>query len=148
MASSSGSKPGPGSDLSRSTSKRMTRAQTMMVDPNDDNSAVDSELVPSSLAPIAPVLRVANEIEKENPRVAYVAFMHLRGLIRWIQLHPDGVFASLRLISYTGLRRKKKRRLFCLPEMILEKSSCFTTYSVKKISKMLNTPKSRKKWQR
>lgn len=43
-----------------------------MVDHADDSAAVDSELVPSSLASIAPILRVANEIEKENPRVAYL----------------------------------------------------------------------------
>lgn len=51
----------------------MTRAQTMMVEiPNEENTTADSELVPSSLASIAPILRVANEIEKDNPRVAYL----------------------------------------------------------------------------
>ncbi|KAI9074796.1 hypothetical protein K1719_043220 [Acacia pycnantha] len=32
----------------------------------------DNEVVPSSLASIAPILRVANEIESERPRVAYL----------------------------------------------------------------------------
>ena len=51
----------------------MSRGHTMMFDvPNEDTSAIDSELVPSSLAVIAPILRVANEIEEENPRVAYL----------------------------------------------------------------------------
>ena len=51
----------------------MTRAQTMMLEiPNEDNTTADSELVPSSLASIAPILRVANEIENENPRAAYL----------------------------------------------------------------------------
>ncbi|PPD70056.1 hypothetical protein GOBAR_DD33072 [Gossypium barbadense] len=69
MASSSG--------LARTPSKRMSRAQTMMVEiPNEDNSTADSELVPSSLASIAPILRVANEIEKDNPRVAYLCRFH------------------------------------------------------------------------
>ncbi|MFQ6647564.1 hypothetical protein Gotur_021691 [Gossypium turneri] len=55
----------------------MSRAQTMMVEiPNEDNSTADSELVPSSLASIAPILRVANEIEKDNPRVAYLCRFH------------------------------------------------------------------------
>lgn len=60
----------------RSLSRRMTRAGTMMIDPtNEDDSVVDSELVPSSLASIAPVLRVANDIEKDNPRVAYLCMI-------------------------------------------------------------------------
>jgi hypothetical protein len=32
----------------------------------------DTEVVPSSLASIAPILRVAAEIENERPRVAYL----------------------------------------------------------------------------
>lgn len=45
-----------------------------MVDPavGEDENTLDSELVPSSLASIAPILRVANEIEKDNRRVAYL----------------------------------------------------------------------------
>ncbi|CAK7346670.1 unnamed protein product [Dovyalis caffra] len=43
---------------------------------DEDSSAPDSELVPSSLAALAPILRVANEIEKENPRVAYLCRFH------------------------------------------------------------------------
>ncbi|KAL9422968.1 hypothetical protein AB3S75_035118 [Citrus x aurantiifolia] len=55
----------------------MSRAQKMFVDVQDeDSSAIDSELVPSSLAAIAPVLRVANQIEKDNPRVAYLCRFH------------------------------------------------------------------------
>lgn len=60
----------------RSLSRRMTRAGTMMIDhANEDENVVDSELVPSSLASIAPVLRVANEIEGHNPRVAYLCMI-------------------------------------------------------------------------
>lgn len=78
MASSSGTKRedvevrGPQRSLSRS----MTRLPTMM-DPNDvDSSVVDSEMVPSSLSSIAPILRVANEIEPENPVMAYLCRFH------------------------------------------------------------------------
>ncbi|KAL5165045.1 Callose synthase 7 [Glycine soja] len=37
---------------------------------------VDSELVPSSIAVLVPILRAANEIEEENPRVAYLCRFH------------------------------------------------------------------------
>ncbi|KDO60987.1 hypothetical protein CISIN_1g037960mg [Citrus sinensis] len=72
MASSSGTKKA-GGPPPRTQSTKMSRAQTMFVDvQNEDGPAIDSELVPSSLAAIAPILRVANEIEKDNPRVAYL----------------------------------------------------------------------------
>ncbi|KAI3698334.1 hypothetical protein L2E82_41805 [Cichorium intybus] len=48
----------------------MTRTSATL-DPNTDE-VVDSELVPSSLVSIVPILRVANEIEKDNARVAYL----------------------------------------------------------------------------
>ncbi|OVA17115.1 Glycosyl transferase [Macleaya cordata] len=73
MASSSGTK---NETPSRNLSRRMTRAATMLDVPEDDTTAVDSELVPSSLASIVPILRVANEIEPENPRVAYLCRFH------------------------------------------------------------------------
>ncbi|KAG5250650.1 GLUCAN SYNTHASE family protein [Salix suchowensis] len=73
MASSSGTANDRGPP--RSLSRRMTRANTMMLDLPDEE-IVDSELVPSSLAVIAPILRVANEIEKDNPRVAYLCRFH------------------------------------------------------------------------
>ncbi|XP_073280004.1 callose synthase 7-like isoform X2 [Primulina huaijiensis] len=72
MASSSGTKDvGP----QRSMSRRMTKMASM-VEAGDDNTTVDSETVPSSLASIAPILRVANEIEPENRRVAYLCRFH------------------------------------------------------------------------
>ncbi|PON89730.1 Vacuolar protein sorting-associated protein, partial [Trema orientale] len=75
MASSSGTKNDVGPP--RTLSRAMTRMPTRLVNlSNEDNAAVDSELVPSSLASIAPILRVANEIQNENPRVAYLCRFH------------------------------------------------------------------------
>jgi len=70
MASTSGTK-GP-LEISRQPSKRMIRAPTRTVElPNEEN-IMDSEIVPSSLAVLVPILRAAIEIEGENPRVAYL----------------------------------------------------------------------------
>ncbi|KAL3604876.1 hypothetical protein D5086_005735 [Populus alba] len=51
------------------TPRRITRTQTAG---NLGESVFDSEIVPSSLSKIAPILRVANEVETSNPRVAYL----------------------------------------------------------------------------
>ncbi|KAJ8749374.1 hypothetical protein K2173_018863 [Erythroxylum novogranatense] len=76
MASSSGTK-ATEPPLQRSMSRKITRGYTKLVDlPDDDSAAIDSELVPSSLAAIAPILRVANEIEEDNARVAYLCRFH------------------------------------------------------------------------
>ncbi|KAK9736029.1 hypothetical protein RND81_04G245800 [Saponaria officinalis] len=72
MSSSSTSRGGGGGgggSSDQQPAKRLMRTQTAG---NLGETAFDSEIVPSSLVAIAPILRVANEVEKHNPRVAYL----------------------------------------------------------------------------
>ncbi|KAH0907449.1 hypothetical protein HID58_039276 [Brassica napus] len=59
---------GPDQGPSQPQQRRIMRTQTV----GNLGESFDSEVVPSSLVEIAPILRVANEVESSNPRVAYL----------------------------------------------------------------------------
>nr|XP_018684289.1 PREDICTED: callose synthase 7-like isoform X2 [Musa acuminata subsp. malaccensis] len=81
MASSSKHGGGEGAGVPKvvkAPSRKITRMPTMLdVQQEEDAPAPpDSELVPPSLNAIVPILRVANDIESLNPRVAYLCRFH------------------------------------------------------------------------
>ncbi|KAH7686236.1 callose synthase protein [Dioscorea alata] len=108
MASSSGTKGDV--PVGKPLSRKMTRTATMMDMVDDENL-----LVPSSLAPIAPILRVANDIQERNPRVAYLCRFH--ALEQAQKLDPISSGRGVRQFKTYLLHRLEKEEVETKPQL-------------------------------
>ncbi|KAM0048458.1 putative vta1/Callose synthase domain superfamily [Helianthus debilis subsp. tardiflorus] len=71
-----------------------------------DNATVDSEIVPSSLASVGPILRVANEVETYNRRVAYLCRKH--AFEKASSMDPQSVGSGVSQFKTSLLRKLEK----------------------------------------
>ncbi|GLJ07080.1 hypothetical protein SUGI_0057310 [Cryptomeria japonica] len=85
--------------------RRLTRSQTVG-NPAAFEEAIDSEVVPPSLSKVAPILRAANEIENEAPRVAYLCRFHALEVAH--KEDPKSVGRGVRQFKTALLQRLEK----------------------------------------
>ncbi|XP_042427727.1 callose synthase 7-like isoform X2 [Zingiber officinale] len=109
-----------GPKMGRTLSRKMTRIQTTHdVQQEEDAPAppapADSELVPASLASIVPILRVANEIEQDNPRVAYLCRFH--AFEKAHNLDPTSSMRGVRQFKTYLLRRLERDEAETRPQL-------------------------------
>ncbi|KAJ0971506.1 hypothetical protein J5N97_019465 [Dioscorea zingiberensis] len=109
MASSSGTKGKV--PVEKSLSRKMTRMQTMVEMDEDEVSMI----VPSSLAFITPILRVANEIQDYNPRVAYLCRFY--ALERTQRFDPQSSGRGVLQFKTYLLHRLEKEELDTKPQL-------------------------------
>ncbi|XP_076926135.1 callose synthase 7-like isoform X2 [Bidens hawaiensis] len=107
MASTSGTKDG-GQVRTRT---RMLRNSGLI----DPYAAHDSEVVPSTLSAVAPILRAANEVEKDNPRVAYLCRFH--AFEKAHRMDPKSTRRGVRQFKTYLLHRLQKEEVETKPRL-------------------------------